>query len=312
MERFTENQAEDYWKTQHRRAGALDREKDPDSLGNVCHAGTPLWFNEYYARYQRQIFEELLSRCAAPASAGRTLRALDVGCGAGRWCRTLAQRGYAVHGIDLQRELIEADRKRYPEMRFDCVSVLEFKPPEPFDLVTTVTVLQHIPFLEQKKAIANIASMVKVGGNVLILENVRDQDIHVFAQSITGWQTLFEEMGFRTVQVRRYDYSPAIRMSGSLVSALGNLARRTGILRKSDGPELPRGTTGTAAEINAAPSSPIRSLLRSAGWLARKAALTIDERIEPLLIRLDSTLPTVHCGFLFEKVASPPSRSTMS
>jgi hypothetical protein len=47
----------------------------------------------------------------------------------------------------------------------------------------------------------------------------------------------------------------------------------------------------------------VRQAVRSAGWASRRAALFIDDRLEPLLIRMNAKLPTVHCGFLFRKSA---------
>jgi 2-polyprenyl-3-methyl-5-hydroxy-6-metoxy-1,4-benzoquinol methylase len=300
MDRFSENQAEGYWKSQHVRAGKLDREIDPDALGNVCHAGTPLWFNQYYARYQRGVFAELLSNCPAPT---RESRALDIGCGAGRWTRLLAASGYRVHGIDLQQALIDSNRVRYPETTFDCVSVLDFQPTSPFDVVSTVTVLQHIPFPEQKIAVAKIGSFVKPGGHAVILENVHDQDVHVFAQSIASWQDLFGAAGFRTILVRRYDYSPATRISGFMAAAAGKLMRRTGLQKRPNGPQVPVGVADSVDGKDTSSSSRLIDAARSVGWLARRGALTIDDRVEPLLIRMNIDLPTVHCGFLFQKNA---------
>jgi len=44
---------------------------------------------------------------------------------------------------------VDLNRARHPEIEFECVSVQEFEPEEPFDLISSVTVLQHNPFPEQ-------------------------------------------------------------------------------------------------------------------------------------------------------------------
>jgi SAM-dependent methyltransferase len=301
VDRFSWSQAKQYWESQRVRAGSLDEANDPDALGNVCHAGAPLWLNQYYARYQRQVYEHLLASCEPVATGAR---ALDVGCGAGRWCRLLGARGYAVTGIDLQESLIERNRRRYPEMSFLCLPVQDFQPEAPFDLVTSVTVIQHIPFDEQLRAIAKISSLVRTGGHALLLENVHDQGAHVFARSIDGWKRCFEDTGFETVAIERYDYSPTIRASGFLVAEGASLARRLGVLKKNEGPEVPH---GEAATIDAGPPSiaeRLRQVGRSAGWMARRLAVAIDDRIEPALIRQKISVSTVHCGFLFRKTAA--------
>jgi 2-polyprenyl-3-methyl-5-hydroxy-6-metoxy-1,4-benzoquinol methylase len=293
--RFDWNQVRDYWRGQRSRAGRLDEIVDPDALGNVCHAGAPIWFNQYYARHQRTVFEMLLGQ--VPFSDGA--RALDVGCGAGRWCRLLSERGFRVHGIDLQQSLIERNRARYPNMSFDCVPIQDFSPPAPFDLVTTVTVIQHVPFDEQKRALAKIASILKPGGHVLSLENVNDQGAHVFANSIEGWAQAFGDVGLSLVTVRRYDYSPAIRLTSAAVNVAAQVARRLGVISRQDGPAVPQAPTAEGMNEG----SPIRRALRAGGWAIRRAAVQFDDRIEGRLIAQNANFSTVHCGFLFQKQA---------
>jgi 2-polyprenyl-3-methyl-5-hydroxy-6-metoxy-1,4-benzoquinol methylase len=300
MDRFDDRQARDYWKTQRRRAGETNPAEDPDFLGNVCHAGAPLWLNQYYARHQRAVFEQLLSECPAPKAGSR---ALDIGCGGGRWCALLAEHGYTVQGIDLQDHLVAADRARYPHITFECVSIQDFRPSAPFDLVSTVTVLQHIPFDDQKVAAAKIASMVNPGGHLLILENIHDQGIHVFSRSIHDWQSLFEAQGFRSLSVHRYDYSPTLRAMSSLMGGAANLARRAGLLPTPSGPNVPSVVSDDPSNGGGA-GARLRGSLRSVGWFVRRAAIEIDDKVEPLLVRRNMKMSTVHCGFLFEKPKS--------
>jgi SAM-dependent methyltransferase len=292
MDRLDWNQARQYWRDDRRRAGETDQVSDPDALGNVCHVGAPFWFNEYYARHQRRVFNDLLLQ--VPSSPGS--RALDVGCGAGRWCRLLAEHGYSVTGIDLQERLIERDRMRYPQMTFECTAIQDFVA-EPFDLVTSVTVIQHIPFDEQRSAVSKIGSIVRSGGYLLILENVSDQGPHVFANSINQWTRLFEDVGFSRLELKRYDYSPAIRLSSALVGIAGNLARRLGLMAVPEGAPVPRAPTADGGTEGGA----LRRAVRRAGWALRRPAVMIDDRLEPALISLDIKIPTVHCGFLFQK-----------
>jgi SAM-dependent methyltransferase len=293
MQRLDWSQARRYWEDDRARAGRIDESKDPDALGNVCHSGAPIWFNEYYARYQRLVFEKLLAECPNRRDA----RALDVGCGAGRWCRLLAAAGYQVEGIDLQAPLIEKNRRRYPDMSFHCTSIQDFVTTASFDLVTTVTVIQHIPFDEQPKALTKIATLIKPGGRLLMLENVADQGAHVFANSVAGWTRALEQVGFSLNSLQRYDYSPAIRLSSQLVNLVASAARNLGLMRRNEGPEVPRAPTAEGMSDGGV----MRRVVRDAGWATRRLALGIDERIEPLLIRKNTNLPTIHCGFLFQK-----------
>jgi SAM-dependent methyltransferase len=232
-----------------------------------------------------------------PPAAGA--RALDVGCGAGRWCRLLASHGYDVQGIDLQDALIERNRRRYPTMKFHSGPIQDFTPDGPFDLVTHVTVIQHLPFDEQPKALAKIASIVKPGGHVLSLENVADQGAHVFANSIDGWTRAFADVGFDRVALRRYDYSPATRLSTTLVNVTARAARAVGLMKPADGAGAPRAPTADGLDEGGF----LRRAVRSAGWASRRLAVSVDEPIERFLVGKNLNLPTVHCGFLFRKSA---------
>jgi SAM-dependent methyltransferase len=62
---------------------------------------------------------------------------LDVGCGAGRFCRLVAERGFHVSGLDATAAFIDIARERVPSAAF-TVGTMEALPypDESFDLVT--------------------------------------------------------------------------------------------------------------------------------------------------------------------------------
>src|SRR5262249_24254271 len=154
-----------------------------DGLGNVCHPGEARWVNAYYDRFQRRIYNWLLGRVPPPSSESL---ALDVGCGAGRWCRLLKDRGFNTVGIDLQPELVEQNRQRFSEIQFVRSSIQEYANESSFDLISSVTVLQHLPFEEQAIAVRKMRELTKRGAFVIALENIKDQGQHVFANSVEG------------------------------------------------------------------------------------------------------------------------------
>lgn len=100
--------------------------------------------------------------------AGRSLkRALDVGCGEGRFCRMLKQVGVAATGIDPTSQLLDLVRRRDPagDYRFGRAEQLEFGDGS-FDLVVSYITLVDIP--DFRAAVREMAWVLKPGGSLLL------------------------------------------------------------------------------------------------------------------------------------------------
>jgi len=285
VEQFTWEEVRAFWRTHATRWSAIDYARDPDGLWNVCHPGAPLWLNRFYDRFQRAVFRRLLRRVPPPAAGAR---ALDVGCGAGRWCRVLAERGYAVTGLDLQPELVEANRRRFPGMTFACEPVQEHAGEAAFELASAVTVIQHNPPAQQEAAIRALRRLLKRGGHAIVLEGTRDRDAGMFSRPIPAWRAAFEAAGFRCRAQAPYDYGMFLRLHWVAAS----LARR---LRGA-------GRAATPADYLAPAPGAGRALLRRASDAARVVAAAGDRLLEPVLMALPPLLPPAQCGFLFEAV----------
>lgn len=138
------------------------------------------------------MFQRVIKKCRFPKGA----KALDIGCGTGRWANILFQKGMQPTGIDIQKEIIFQDKKRLPWCDFLVMQVdkLEFKD-NMFDLVTCVTVLTHIPYSKQKEVADEMIRVVKPGGYIIIIEgSVEDKaNPSVFCDSPEQWVGLFQK-----------------------------------------------------------------------------------------------------------------------
>jgi SAM-dependent methyltransferase len=275
-----------YWEQHVEHEGRLDLDSDPDALGNVCWPGQPLWLNRHLADLQQAAYGELLQLAPAPAGSQR---ALDVGCGGGRWCRLLADQGFAdVVGIDLQPALIEANRGRMPSLRFEVAALQEFEDPDGFDLISSVTVIQHNPFEHHVALAAKMRSLTRAGGHLILLENIRDRSSYTFPHPTEGWIDLFRGAGFELAAVRPYDFSPALRAVLRARAVVSGLRRALSPHEQSK-PHRP-----------AAPRSPSGG--HRALMVALRAAVTVDRPLERLFARRHEGRSSIHCGFLFRAV----------
>lgn len=204
--RYSWKQVQEYWRAHDNYRGRIDTENDPDGLANVCYPNAPRWYNQRCAEWQGRVFKELI--LTVPSSSRGLKSALDVGCGAARWSRRLTRQGYRVTGIDLQRDLIKQNRRRFPNIEFVSTSLQDFECSHSFDLVTSVTVLQHMPYEEQERCVRRLGDLVRAGGAVLMIENCRDEAPHVWSRRPRGWMELFETYGFTARQVMGFDFRP--------------------------------------------------------------------------------------------------------
>ena len=111
----------------------------------------------------------------------RGLRVLDVGCGDGRFCRMLSERGAVTTGIDPTAALLAVARERHPEG--DYVEAFAESLPVAgagFDLVVSYVTLCDIA--DYRKGIGEMARALKPGGRLLVA-NLNS----VSSTAIEGW-----------------------------------------------------------------------------------------------------------------------------
>jgi 2-polyprenyl-3-methyl-5-hydroxy-6-metoxy-1,4-benzoquinol methylase len=103
---------------------------------------------------------------------------LDLGCGAGlpvtRW---LADRGFAVTGVDVSTRQLELARKNVPEGTFLKADMTELAfAPETFDAVVAFHSIIHVPRTEHPALLEGIHSWLRPGGVFLATMTVTDYE----------------------------------------------------------------------------------------------------------------------------------------
>jgi SAM-dependent methyltransferase len=103
----------------------------------------------------------------ARVAKGGFRKALDVGCGEGRFCRMLRGAGVKAIGIDPTAQLLEMAGQRDPtgDYRLGCAEQLDFADAS-FDLVVSYITLVDIP--DFRAAIREMARVLRPGGSLLV------------------------------------------------------------------------------------------------------------------------------------------------
>lgn len=136
-------------------------------------------------------------------------RSLEIGCGFGRLTPTFASFSDDHIAIDINPAALEMARTSYPQLQFRQVSATELPfLPASFDLITTWTVLQHVPPDRIAQACAEIVRVLAPGGTLLICEETRHATAPAIARAHT-WHRQAEEYA-RLLEPLVLDYSSNI------------------------------------------------------------------------------------------------------
>jgi len=92
----------------------------------------------------------------------------DIGCGPGNSTEVLRERypEARIVGVDSSPDMIEAARKRLPDIAFEVMDIREWRPKEPLDLILANAVLQWIP--DHETLIPALIASLRPGGTLAV------------------------------------------------------------------------------------------------------------------------------------------------
>ncbi|HTT06114.1 MAG TPA: class I SAM-dependent methyltransferase [Steroidobacteraceae bacterium] len=198
-----------YWERRARRFAMQG-----EGLAAVCSYGMPDFYNRMIQWTQRRALLPWLT--VAPGT-----RVLDIGCGVGRWSRWLAARGAEVTGVDVSPTMIAEARRRVHQAglsarcRFLVQDLVQLDAGGPYDLVLSVTVLQHVLDAERLRAgLLRMTRHLAPGGRMLLLEaapariNTRCDSPIFMARERALYRQLFEDTGLALQRIAGVDPAP--------------------------------------------------------------------------------------------------------
>jgi len=257
---------------------------DAQGFSAVLHPDAPAWFNTLIDRLQESAWREGLKSCGLQDHS----RVLDVGCGTGRWLRRYLQRNMVPVGVDATQGMLQ----NAAASGVECQLVVGYAQSLPFgdgvfDLVSAVTVIQHIPPMDQADALKEMARVLRPGGHLLLLELIRGQGPHIFPRRPSDWIEQASLGGLSLAGWHGQEYLVLDRAFVQIVEAVRSL---TG---NKAGPSLPgRAPAGKAKPVSTA---------RLVYWAIRRCTCKLSEWLEPVVQKACPGEWATHALFIFKK-----------
>lgn len=142
--------------------------------------------------------------------------AIDIGCGPGNSTELLVERfpDATVRGVDSSPEMIDAARKRLPQVQFDIVDIGTWKDSGPFDVIFANAVLQWLP--DHGALLPALAARLTEGGSLAIqMPDNLNQPAHRLMREVAAagpWAgKLADVAGQRTQMASASDYYLMLR-----------------------------------------------------------------------------------------------------
>lgn len=159
-------------------------------------------------------------------------KALEVGCGVGRWADFVTGYGLEYTGADISGEMLAQARTKHPDKTFELIEETAIPFPDAsFDLVFSVTVVQHNPYDIQERILAEMGRVLRPGGYLLILEAIshggnKPMGFNMFQRTSEDWiQVTSRQTGASVARTEYIRYWILSRPVARVFSGLYRLAR---------------------------------------------------------------------------------------
>jgi ubiquinone/menaquinone biosynthesis C-methylase UbiE len=100
------------------------------------------------------------------------LKALDVGCGVGKFHSLLSAHVHELHGTDVSQPCLDQARTAHPNVSYTPYDGHRLPYPDGhFDVTLTVCVMHHVPPAQWREFVMQMRRVTKSGGVIAIIEH---------------------------------------------------------------------------------------------------------------------------------------------
>jgi SAM-dependent methyltransferase len=270
---------------------------DAQGFAPVLHPDAPSWYNLTIDRLQEKSWRRGLQSCGISDGA----QVLDVGCGTGRWLRRYKQMQVRAVGLDATQDMLR--RALSGGSGLSVVAARAQRLPFPdaaFDLVSDVTVVQHIASLEQDGVLKEMARVLKPGGYLLLIELIKGEAPHIFPRAPQKWIEAAAAAGLSPVKWEGQEFL----VLDQLFVRAAQTARR--LTDGKQGAVLPAQGNLSGERDNQ------RSASRSIYWALRRVSCKLSEWAEPLVRKTCPGTWATHAVFVFQKRGGGSVKESLS
>jgi SAM-dependent methyltransferase len=258
-------------------------DSDASGFAPILHPRAPSWFNRVIDDLQFRALRRAIAIAKVPQGA----QFLDVGCGTGRWLRRYAELGFSAMGVDATMGMLRVARAHQTECPLvaGLASDLPF-PDAAFECVSDITVVQHLPYELQSRALKEMVRVLRPGGRMILLELIRGQDSHIFPRQVRDWIHEVEACGTTLVKCFGQEFWLPDRLFVGLAQAVSG--RRRNLFDQQQ-----------TASLSPPPGE--YSITRRAYWDLRRITVSISAWTEPVVGSVCPTSLATHAVFVFCK-----------